>query len=137
MAAVATGQLVTPRLGLEFAGGDRAANGIPAPGPVPLPFAGVLGPVRDGLVQVVAGGTAALLKALPFPVMAKTGTAEDPSTPNKDTDSWLIAAAPADDPQIVLASMVRGGGHGGETSGPVVKAALQYFADHRAEIQAR
>ncbi|HEV7534843.1 MAG TPA: penicillin-binding transpeptidase domain-containing protein, partial [Acidimicrobiia bacterium] len=136
-AALATGQLVTPRLALEFTGGGQAPNGVPAPPPVPLPFAGVLGPVRDGMTQVVASGTAAILKGLPFPVMAKTGTAEDPSTPNQDTDSWLIAAAPAGDPDIALASMVRGGGHGGETSGPVVKAALQYFADHRGEILGR
>jgi hypothetical protein len=34
----------------------------------------------------------------------------------------------------VLASLVRGGGHGGTTSGPVVKRALQYFADHRPEV---
>ena len=85
----------------------------------------------------VRNGTAGVLRGLPFPVMAKTGTAEDPSTPNHDTDSWLIAAAPADDPGIVLASLVRGGGHGGETSGPVVRQALQYFADHRAEIAAK
>ena len=137
MAALATGQLVTPRLGMEFAGADHAANGVPAPGSAPLPFAAALGPVRDGLGQVVANGTAGMLRGLPFSVMAKTGTAEDPSTPNQDTDSWLVAAAPADDPQIVLASLVRGGGHGGETSGPVVKAALQYFADHRAEVLAR
>jgi cell division protein FtsI/penicillin-binding protein 2/cell division protein FtsW (lipid II flippase) len=136
MAALATGQLVTPRVGLEFAGGAQPPNGVPAPAAVPLPFAAVLGPIRDGLTQVVANGTAGLLKDLPFPVMAKTGTAEDPSTTNQDTDSWLIAAAPADAPQIALASLVRGGGHGGETSGPVVKAALQYFADHRAEILA-
>ena len=82
----------------------------------------------------VRNGTAGILGGLPFPVMAKTGTAEDPSTANHDTDSWLIAAAPADEPAVVLASLVRGGGHGGETSGPVVKRALQYFADHRAEI---
>ena len=134
MAALATGQLVTPRLGLDFAAADHPATPVPVAGPVPLPFAGALGPVRDGMGQAVAGGTAGMLKGLPFPVMAKTGTAEDPSTPNQDTDSWLIAAAPADDPAIVLASMVRGGGHGGATSGPVVKQALRWFADHRAEI---
>ena len=66
--------------------------------------------------------------------MAKTGTAEDPASPNGDTDSWMIAVAPAEDPAVVFASFVRGGGHGGTTSGPVVKQALQYFADHRPDI---
>jgi cell division protein FtsI/penicillin-binding protein 2 len=134
MAGIATGQLVTPRLGLDFAGADHKATAVPGPGPVALPFAGALGPLREGLRQAVVSGTAGLLGGLPISVMAKTGTAEDPASPNGDTDSWLIAAAPAEDPGIVLASLVRGGGHGGTTSGPVVKRALQYFADHRAEI---
>jgi cell division protein FtsI/penicillin-binding protein 2 len=134
MAALATGQLVTPRLGLDFAGSDHKATAVPSPGPVPVPFAGALGPLRDGMGRAVAHGTAGILGGLPISVMAKTGTAEDPASPNGHTDSWIIAAAPADDPGLVLASLVRGGGHGGTTSGPVVKRALQYFADHRPEI---
>jgi len=64
------------------------------------------------------------------------GTAEDPASPNGDTDAWLIAAAPAEDPGIVLAVLVRGGGHGGDTAGPVVRRGLQWFGDHRADILA-
>jgi cell division protein FtsI/penicillin-binding protein 2/cell division protein FtsW (lipid II flippase) len=133
-AAIASGQLVTPRLGLDFAAPDHAASAVPAPPPAPLPFAGVLGPVREGMRQVVINGTATILKDLPLSVLAKTGTAEDPSTTNGDTSAWLVAAAPAEDPSIVLAVLVRGGGHGGETAGPVVKAALRYFIDHRGEL---
>ena len=134
-AAIATGQLVTPRLALDFAAPDQAATAAPAPPPSPLPFAGVLGPVREGMRQVVANGTATILKDLPFGVLAKTGTAQDPAAPNGDTDAWIVAAAPADDPRIALAVLVRGGGHGGQTSGPVAKTALQYFAAHRTELQ--
>jgi cell division protein FtsI/penicillin-binding protein 2/cell division protein FtsW (lipid II flippase) len=134
MAGLVTGQMVTPRLGLDFAGADRKPTAVPGPGPVPMPFAAALGPLRDGMRQAVETGTAGLLADLPLSVMAKTGTAEDPASPNGDTDSWMIAAAPAEDPAIVLASFVRGGGHGGTTSGPVVKGALQYFADHRDEV---
>lgn len=133
-AAIATGQLVTPRLGLDFAAPGQAATATPPAPPTPLPFAGVLGPVREGMRQVTLNGTATMLKDLPFGVLAKTGTAEDPSTTNGDTTAWLVAAAPAEDPSIALAVLVRGGGHGGETAGPVVKAALQYFADHRSEL---
>jgi cell division protein FtsI/penicillin-binding protein 2 len=136
MDAIATGQLVTPRLGLDFAGAGQQATPVPARPPAPVPFAGALGPLRDGLRQAVTDGTAALLNGLPISAMAKTGTAEDPSSPNHDTDSWLIAAAPAEDPAIAIAAMVRGGGHGGTTAGPVVRDALQYFADHRADILA-
>jgi cell division protein FtsI/penicillin-binding protein 2/cell division protein FtsW (lipid II flippase) len=134
-AALATGQVVTPRLALDFAAPDQPATAAPAPSPTPLPFAGVLGPVREGMRQVTLNGTATLLKDLPFGVLAKTGTAEDPSTPNGDTNAWIVAAAPAEDPSIAIAVLVRGGGHGGETAGPVAKAALQYFAAHRTELQ--
>ena len=130
-AALATGQLVTPRLGMDFAAPGQPPSAVPTPAPSPLPFAGVLGPVREGMRQVVVNGTATILKDLPFPVLAKTGTAEDPAAPNGDTDAWLVAAAPADDPAIAIAVFVRGGGHGGETAGPVVKSALQYFAANR------
>ena len=133
-AAIATGQLVTPRLGLDFAAPDQAATAVPAPPANPLPFAAVLGPVREGMRQVVISGTATILKDVGFSVLAKTGTAEDPATPNGDTDAWLVAAAPAEDPGIAIAVLVRGGGHGGETAGPVVKSALQYFGAHRAEL---
>jgi cell division protein FtsI/penicillin-binding protein 2 len=134
-AAIATGQLITPRLGLDFAAPGQAATPAPAPPPSPLPFAGALGPVREGMRQVTVNGTATLLKDLPFAVLAKTGTAEDPSATNGDTSAWLVAAAPAEDPGIAIAVLVRGGGHGGETAGPVVKSALQYFAAHRADLQ--
>ena len=133
-AAIATGQLVTPRLGLDFAAPDQPATAVPAPPPSPLPFAGVLGPVREGMRQVVVSGTAGILRDVGFSVMGKTGTAEDPAAPNGDTDAWLVAAGPAEDPAITIAVLVRGGGHGGETAGPVVKSALQYFAAHRAEL---
>jgi len=133
-AAIATGQLVTPRLGLDFAAPGQPATPVPGTPPTPLPFAGVLGPVRDGMAQVVGNGTATILRDVGFSVLAKTGTAEDPTTPNHDTDAWLVAAGPAEDPGIAVAVLVRGGGHGGESAGPVAKSVLQYFAAHRAEL---
>lgn len=133
-AAIATGQLVTPRLGLDFAAPDQTATAVPTPPPNPLPFAGVLEPIREGMRQVVLQGTGTILKDVGFSVMAKTGTAEDPSTTNGDTTAWIVAAGPSEDPGIAIAVMVRGGGHGGETAGPVAKSALQYFAAHRAEL---
>jgi cell division protein FtsI/penicillin-binding protein 2 len=133
-AAIATGQLVNPRLGLDFAAPEQPATAVPAAPPSPLPFAAVLGPVREGMRQVVANGTGAILRDVGFSVLAKTGTAQDPAAPNGDTDAWMVAAAPAEDPAITLAVLVRGGGHGGEAAGPVVKSALQYFAAHRAEL---
>jgi cell division protein FtsI/penicillin-binding protein 2/cell division protein FtsW (lipid II flippase) len=134
MAGIATGHLVTPRLGLNFGAEHGDPTPVPAPAPVPLAFAPVLEPIREGMRQAVLSGTAQRLKDLPASAMAKTGTAQDPAAPNGDTDAWIMAAAPAEDPAIVVVSFVRGGGHGGATSGPVARAALQYFLDRRADI---
>jgi cell division protein FtsI/penicillin-binding protein 2 len=133
-AAIATGQLVTPRLGLDFAAPAQPATAVPTPPPTALPFAGVLGPVREGMRQVVVNGTASLLRDVGFSVLAKTGSAEDTASANGKTHAWLVAAAPAEDPAITLAVLVRGGGHGGEAAGPVVKSALKYFGAHRDEL---
>ena len=136
MGAIATGQLVTPRLGMTFATEHGDPTPVPAPAPVPLAFASALEPVREGMRQAVLSGTAKRLKGLPASAMAKTGTAQDPASPNGDTDAWIMAAAPAEDPAIVAVSFVRGGGHGGSTSGPVVRQVLQHFLDHRSDILA-
>jgi len=133
--AIATGRLVTPRLGLAFGSGDLVR--LPAPAPAPLPFAAALGPVRDGMRQVVESGTARLLSSLPVPVLAKTGTAEDATNPARRNNSWLVAAAPADDPVIAVVSFVRGGGGGSAASGPVVLRTLRYFFEHQAAISSR
>jgi cell division protein FtsI/penicillin-binding protein 2 len=135
-AALATGSLVTPHLGLAVGteGGDFTA--LPVRAPAPLPFAAGLGPIREGMRQAVTYGTAALLSNLPVPAGAKTGSAEDPSNPNGVTDSWLTAAAPINNPAVVVTSLVRAGGHGATTSGPVVDQALQYFFAHQGPILA-
>ena len=47
-AAVATGNLVTPRLGLAIGGKNTPYTALPAPVATPVPFAAALGPVREG-----------------------------------------------------------------------------------------
>ena len=132
-AAVATGQVVTPHLGLAFASGGPA-TALPAPAPVALPFAAGLGPVRDGMRLAVSQGTATVLGDLTVPAGAKTGTAEDPSTPSGGEDAWFTTAAPIDHPEVVVTVMVRGGGEGGMTSGPVADQVLHYYFAHRDAI---
>jgi cell division protein FtsI/penicillin-binding protein 2/cell division protein FtsW (lipid II flippase) len=132
-AAVTTGRLVTPRLGLAFGAGGQA-TALPAPAPAALPFAGALGPVRDGMRLAVTGGTATLLRDVPAPAGAKTGTAEDPSTPSGGEDAWFTAVAPIDNPEVVVTVLVRGGGEGAITSGPVADQVLRYYFAHRDAI---
>jgi cell division protein FtsI/penicillin-binding protein 2 len=135
-AAVVTGSVATPRLGLAMAAGGGPSIPIPAPPPVPLSFAANLAPIRDGMRQAATTGTAALLSDLPVPVGAKTGSAQDPASPNGVVDSWLTAAAPFPAPAVVMTSLVRGGGEGAVTSGPLIDQALRYFLAHEGQVLA-
>ncbi|MFN2568424.1 MAG: FtsW/RodA/SpoVE family cell cycle protein [Candidatus Dormibacteria bacterium] len=137
-AGVATGSLVTPHLGLQSRPATASGyTAITPPSPAPLGFAGVLGPVRDGMRLGVTEGTGTLLRALPFPAGGKTGTAEDPSAPNGGPDAWYTAAAPMESPEIAVTVFVRGGGEGYYTAEPAALSILQYYAAHRAEVHAQ
>ena len=137
-AAVATGNLVTPRLGPGDRGRTAATyTALPAPAPRPLPFAAELGPVRDGMRAAVTGGTAARLAGLPVPAGAKTGTAQDGGLRDDEYDNWMTAAAPMDAPGDRDDRVGAGAGHGREQrdrrSWPT---ACGYYLDHRADVLA-
>jgi cell division protein FtsI/penicillin-binding protein 2 len=134
-AAVATGQLVTPQLGLA-AGPSGQANFIDLPEPAPkaLSFAPALGPVQQGLRNSVESGTGTLLASLPIPAAGKTGTAQDPSAPDGGPDAWYTAYSPAANPNIVVTVNVRGGGEGYYTAEPVVRDLLKYYDANTAQI---
>jgi cell division protein FtsI/penicillin-binding protein 2/cell division protein FtsW (lipid II flippase) len=133
-AGVATGQMVTPHLGLATGTPDGTHVALPVPGATPLPFANVLGPVREGMREAVTGGTAGVLNSVGVPVGAKTGTAQDPAVPGGGDDHWMTAAAPLDNPQIVVTALVQGAEVGGPGTGQVVAATMQHYFAHQAEI---
>lgn len=135
-AGIATGALVTPHLGLAFESSPGRLTRLAWPGPHHLRFADKLGPVRDGMVAAATYGTASILGVLPVQAGAKTGSSEDPGSPNGAPDSWFCAVAPMRDPDVVATSFVRGGGHGVSTSGHVVLPTLQYFFAHRHGVLA-
>ncbi len=135
-AAVATGRLVTPHLGLAAGTDATAYTPLPAPAATPLPFADALGPVRDGMREAVTSGTATQLADLPVAVGAKTGTAEDGSLPAGSYDNWMTAAAPINDPSVVMTAMVQGPGGGANDAGAVVHEALRYYLRQQAAIVA-
>jgi cell division protein FtsI/penicillin-binding protein 2 len=135
-AAVATGNLVTPRLGLAIGGDAATYTALPAPVATPLPFAAELGPVREGMRAAVTGGTATSLSSLPVPVGAKTGTAQDGGLPADEYDNWMSAAAPMDAPEIVVTALVQGPGTGGNSAKNVVADALRHYLEHRPDVLA-
>jgi cell division protein FtsI/penicillin-binding protein 2/cell division protein FtsW (lipid II flippase) len=131
--AVATGDLVTPRLGMAVRT-DATATALPVPRPRPVPFAGELGPVREGMREAVTGGTAVRLADLPVPVGAKTGTAQDGGLRADEYDTWMSAAAPITDPEVVMTAVVQGPGTGANSASQVVSDGLRHYYRYRAGI---
>lgn len=78
--------------------------------------------LTDFMVGVVENGTGESMKSSSYTVAAKTGSAQFDST--KDTHAWVIAFAPAEDPQIAIAAILEESGSGGRNCGPVVKEML-------------
>jgi len=137
-AAVSTGRLVTPRLGLAVGTGGGTATAtytaLPAPVATPLPFAAALGPVREGMRAAVTGGTATRLAGLPLVAGAKTGTAQDGGLRDGEYDNWMSAVAPMDAPEIAMTALVQGPGTGANSATSVVADGLRYYTEHRPDI---
>lgn len=135
-AALSTGQLVTPRLGMALGTGPGTHSPIAAPPPRPLPFAADLGPVRAGMRAVVAGGTGSRLNDLPVAVGAKTGTAQDGGLRDDEYDNWMTAVAPVEAPEIVMTALVQGPGQGANSASAVVDDGLFHYYAYRDGILA-
>lgn len=95
--------------------------------------------IRKGMEDVTApGGTAAFLANDRYKIAAKTGTAqvfglkggeyiEDDLPDHLKDHALLIAYAPANRPQLVIAVVVEHGGSGGTTAGPIAKKVFDYY----------
>jgi penicillin-binding protein 2 len=130
-ARLATGKAFNqPHLVVSATGTGGSVHWQRSPPPnanLPLPN-GLMSPERDlvleGMADVVrtVGGTA---NRVNFPaawrVAGKTGSAEN----RGQIDSWFIAFAPWDDPQIVVGCVVEGAGHGGDVAAPIVRDFLR------------
>ncbi|MBP5972525.1 penicillin-binding protein 2 [Brasilonema sp. CT11] len=83
--------------------------------------------LREGLRQVITGGTGTLLNVPSIaPAAGKSGTAE--AGINRPNHAWFGAYAPADKPEIVVVAFgENSGGHGGTDCGPVVLQVLQEY----------
>ena len=85
--------------------------------------------ILDGLhaAAMSPGGTSyPIFGNFPVDIMGKTGTAE--RAPNPD-QAWYVAAAPFDDPQIVVAVTIERGGFGVDTAAPVAQQILADYLD--------
>jgi penicillin-binding protein 2 len=83
--------------------------------------------IMGGLTRAAmeTGGTSyPVFGNFPFPVAGKTGTAERGLSPDQ---SWYVAVAPADDPQIVVAVTIERGGFGVDAAAPVAARMLENY----------
>jgi penicillin-binding protein 2 len=127
VAAVATGNLVTPHSGIGFTdtSGVQHAAIVKPPKPVNIP-PGILQTIRRGMVLVTegGGGTAHRAAVPGFHVAGKTGTAQNP---HGDDHSWFVGFAPADHPTIAVAVICENAGHGSTKAAPIAGALFRHM----------
>lgn len=87
--------------------------------------------IQDAMRQTVTAGSGKQLNNLSIQAAGKTGTSQfDGSDPSR-THAWFTAYAPFNDPKIVVTVLVEAGGEGHTAAVPVVKSALNWWAENR------
>jgi penicillin-binding protein 2 len=115
MLANPDGSAPEPRVVLGSPPGDVRSLGLQ-----PEQLAGL----RDALVRVVDQGTAVGARIAQLRIAGKTGTAQNSLGPDH---GWFIGFAPADDPQIVVGSVVEFGKHGSAVARIVTPIIARYL----------
>jgi penicillin-binding protein 2 len=124
------GRIVTPHVGLRVEEGDGRILQQIKPGTKRR--INVSSSTRSTIMQGLRaaandpGGTStAVFDGFPITVAGKTGTAERGA---QGDQSWYVAAAPYDDPRIVVAVTIERGGFGAEAAAPATRRILaSYF----------
>ena len=144
-AAVASGQLIKPRLVLRVEG-DEGVEEMPASPATPVAVAPeLLALVRSGMTAVVEepGGTGGRARVPGVRVAGKTGTAQvvqlqhtegmsESQIPIRYRDhAWFGAFAPADAPEIAVGVFVEHGQHGSSSAGPIAQRILARYFEKR------
>lgn len=87
--------------------------------------------VREGMRQVVAGGTGWRAGVWRISGGGKTGTAQ---TPPRKSHAWYIGFAPYENPEIAIALIIENGGSGGGIAAPVAGKYLQRYFHYKGEF---
>lgn len=85
--------------------------------------------VQKGMRENVVSGSGRLLSTLKVEAAGKTGTAQYDA--NKKMHAWYTVYAPYQNPEIVMAIMLEGGGEGHDTSAPIAKDILEWYFGER------
>jgi penicillin-binding protein 2 len=73
----------------------------------------------------------------PVDVAGKTGTAETFVNGVPQDQSWYVALAPADDPEVVVAFTFEQGGFGADTAAPATRQLLTEYAEQFLKVKPR
>jgi penicillin-binding protein 2 len=73
----------------------------------------------------------------PVDVAGKTGTAETSQNGVLYDQSWYVALAPAQDPEVVVAFTFERGGFGADTAAPATRAVLTEYAERYLDVKQR
>jgi penicillin-binding protein 2 len=87
--------------------------------------------VQEGMRETVLSGSGRQLNTLSITAAGKTGTSQFDGSDPKRTHAWFTAYAPYEDPKIVITVLVEAGGEGHAVAVPVVKQALEWWAENR------
>ncbi len=101
-----------------------------------------VGKVTDGMYGVVnEGGTGAGVRLQNIEFCGKSGTAQVIGYNTRDRlgkqqqfkdNAWFVGYAPRRNPEIVVAVLVQGGGHGAEAAGPIARDIVKAYYDKKA-----
>ncbi|MBK5116622.1 MAG: penicillin-binding protein 2, partial [Thermoleophilia bacterium] len=73
-----------------------------------------------------SGTSFGIFGGFPYDIAGKTGTVERDGQLDQ---SWYVALAPYDNPKVVIAATVEGGGFGADTAAPIVRGILSAYFD--------
>ncbi|HEY3835219.1 MAG TPA: penicillin-binding protein 2 [Bryobacteraceae bacterium] len=95
--------------------------------------------VKEGMMQVVRIGTGGAAQLPGIEVCGKTGSAQTASDAymkahHQVTNAWFVAFAPRTDPQIVIAALYEGGGHG-QFAAQLVRDVMKAYFDKQARLK--
>ncbi len=84
--------------------------------------------VREGMHQVVNGGTGWLGKVPGIDMAGKTGTAQNP---HGEPHAWFMGFAPYNHPEVAIAVVLENAGSGGGHAAPVARKFLEMYFYHK------
>lgn len=88
--------------------------------------------IQRAMKLVIQSGTARGSQIPGVEWCGKTGSAENRR--NRETHSWFVGFAPADNPRIAIAVVVENAGHGGEVAAPIARNIVQTFLKGQSPV---